>query len=111
METDAGLLEWIKAMVNAGQYFVGDHATQHMFAEGFSLNDIVEAVTGKSRILERYPNASRCLVAGYFQMSDKTRAPLHIVVGYSSEDEIDIVTAYVPQKPWWLTPWQRGGNK
>lgn|SRR5574341_34987 len=111
MEPDAELLERIKALVRDGQYFVKNHATQHMFAEGFSLNDIVEAVTGKSRILEHYPNSSRCLVVGYFQMSDKVRAPLHIVIEYSSVDEIDIVTAYIPQKPWWVTPWQRGRSK
>ncbi|MGH9853542.1 MAG: DUF4258 domain-containing protein [Blastocatellia bacterium] len=111
MLTEAELLERIKALVSAGKYFVGSHATQHMFAEGFSINDIVEAVTGKSRILERYSNASRCLVVGYFQVSDKTRAPLHLVVEYSDEDEIDIVTAYIPQKPWWITPWQRGRSK
>lgn len=111
MLTEAELLDRIKESVSTGKYLVRNHATQHMFAEGFSVNDIVEAVTGKSRILEDYPSASRCLVLGYYQMSENVRAPLHIAIEYSSRDEVDIVTAYIPQKPWWATPWQRGRSK
>ena len=66
---------------------------------------------GKSRVLEVYEIASRCLVGRYFQLSEKVRMPLHVVFAYSNEEEVDIVTAYIPQKPWWTTPWQRGRRK
>jgi hypothetical protein len=111
MMTEAELLERIKTLVSAGKYIVRNHVTQHMFAEGFTLKDVIEAVMGKSRILEVYETASRCLVGGYFQLSEKVRMPLHAVFEYSHEEEVNIVTAYIPQKPWWTTPWQRGRSK
>jgi len=69
---------------------------------------MVEALTEKSRILESYPTESHCLVVGYFSMSEKVKSPLHIVCDYSSEELIDIVTAYIPQKTWWVTATKRG---
>ena len=111
MQTDTDLLEQIQALVNAGQYIIRNHATQHMFAEGFTVSDTIEAIKGKIRMLERYSAVARCLVIGYFHLGDAVRIPLHIVVEHSSPDEIEIVTAYIPQKPWWLTPWQRGRKK
>ena len=68
----------------------------------------IEAVAGKIRILEHYPDQSRCLVTGNFQMSGSVRSPLHLVFEYLHEDAVDIVTAYIPQKLWWVTPSQRG---
>ena len=44
-----------------------------MFAEGFTRKDLLEAVMGKSRVLEVYEIASRCLVGRYFQLSEKVR--------------------------------------
>ena len=35
-------------------------------------------------------------------------SPLHIVYDYSNDEVVDIVTAYIPQKPWWETPSRRG---
>jgi hypothetical protein len=111
METDAELLERIKALVSRGKFRIRTHAARHIIKEGFSESDIVEAVTGKSRILEDYPDQSRCLVVGYFQISENVRSPLHLVIEYLREYRVDIVTAYIPQKPWWITPWQRGKTK
>ena len=111
MLTDAELLARIKALAESGHYVIRDHATQHMFAEGFSINDTIAALTGKIHILERYPHMARCLVIGYFQLSDAVRMPLHIVVEHADPNEIEIITAYIPQKPWWTTPWQRGKKK
>ena len=79
-----------------------------MIEEGFSEENMLEALEGKSKILENYPDEMRCLVSGYFKMSQKVRSPLHIVCDYSNNEIVDIITAYIPQKPWWLTPTQRG---
>ncbi len=111
MLTEAELLEWIKEAVNAGNFRTRSHATRHMFEEGFQEQDIIAALIGKLRLLENYPDETRCLVMGYFQISEKVRSPLHLVIEYSDEELIDVVTAYIPQKPWWLTPWQRGKTK
>jgi hypothetical protein len=102
------LLARIKALIEAKKYRVRLHAVRHMIEEGFSEEDIIKTLIGKSRILEDYQSEFRCLVSGYFKMSEKVRSPLHIVCDYSSDEVVDIVTAYIPQKPWWLTPTRRG---
>ncbi|HTS70069.1 MAG TPA: hypothetical protein VMO17_13895 [Terriglobia bacterium] len=40
---------------------------------------------------------------------EKVSQPLHVVCDYSDSNVLDIVTAYIPQKPWWTTPSKRGG--
>lgn len=80
-----------------------------MIEEGFSEQDILGAVgSSKSRILEDYPDESRCLIFGHFMLDEKTRSPLHVVCDYSQDSVVDIITAYVPQRPWWVTPTKRG---
>lgn len=108
MNEQQELLAKIKTLVEAKKYRVRLHAVRYMIEEGFSEEDIISTLTGKSRILEDYPDESRCLISGYFKMSEKVQSPLHIVCDYSSDKALDIVTAYIPQKPWWLTPTRRG---
>jgi hypothetical protein len=102
------LLAKIKALAAARKYRVRLHAVRHMIEEGFSEENIIEALTGRSKILEDYPDELRCLIFGYFKMNGEARSPLHVVCDYSSNEVIDIVTTYIPQKPWWLTPTKRG---
>jgi hypothetical protein len=83
----------------------------HMIEEGFSEENLIDAILGRSRILEDYPEESRSLVFGYFRLSGKVRCPLHAVCDYSNLEVIDIVTAYIPEKPWWSTPTKRGPQK
>jgi hypothetical protein len=101
---DAQLLENIKKLIASGRYRVRQHAVRHMLEEGFAEEDLIEALAGDSRILEHYPDDFRCLILGYFSTGVDVRAPLHAVCDYSNGGLVDIVTAYVPQRPWWLTP-------
>ena len=78
-----------------------------MIEEGFEEKHIVEAIGHKSRILEDYPDEKRCLILGSFHFTEGVTSPLHIVCDYSNERLIDIVTSYLPQKPWWQTPTKR----
>ena len=103
-----GLLEKIKASVGAKRYRVRIHAVRHMIEEGFDEENLLEALGGKSRIVEDYPAEMRCLVLGYFTSGEKLRTPLHIVCDYSDRRQVEIVTAYLPQKPWWANPRKRG---
>ena len=64
-------------------------------------------MTGRSRILENYPDDLRCLILRYFTVGS-TAQPLPVVRAYSSMEVLDVVTAYTPQKPWWSTPTTRG---
>ena len=110
---DAGLelLEKIKGLIAAKQYRVRIHAVRHMIEEGFGEADVIQAMAGRSRILELYPDDERCLILGYFAFSERVRSPLHVVCDYSNSELVDIVTAYLPQKPWWVTPTKRGKKR
>jgi hypothetical protein len=108
MDSQQELLGKIKALVVAKQYRVRIHAVRHILEEGFDENNLVEALTGKSKIVEDYPYESRCLVLGYFSFSKNAISPLHVICDYANDKVVDLVTAYIPQKPWWITPTQRG---
>ena len=108
MSVERELLKGIKRLVGARRYRVRIHAVRHMIEEGFGEADLLEAVAGKSKILENYPDESRCLILGQFSLSEGLRSPLHVVCDYSHVMLVDIVTAYIPQRPWWVSPTRRG---
>lgn len=101
----------IQRLVAAGRYRVGLHAVRHMIEEGFDERQMVEAVGGHLRVLEEYPEEHRVLVFGRFHFTPATTSALHILCDLSDERAVDIVTAYIPQRPWWTTPTQRGRKR
>ena len=78
-----------------------------MIKEGFSESDIVE-VLRSGKLLENYVEESRCLLVGYLEPSGLSVSALHVLCDHSNNNAIDIVTAYIPQKPWWQTETKRG---
>ncbi len=78
-----------------------------MIKEGFTENDIL-GVIQSGRLLENYPEEQRCLLLGSFVSGESAVSPLHVLCDYSSDEIVDIVTAYIPQKPWWQTETKRG---
>jgi hypothetical protein len=108
MSAEGELLAEIKRLVGSGRYRVRIHAVRHMIEEGFGERELLDAIGGRSKILEHYPDECRCLLLGYFKLGAKTRSPLHAVCDYSNGELVDVVTAYIPQKPWWVTPTRRG---
>jgi len=52
------------------------------------------------------------LIEGQFHVSENIKEHLHIVVDYWSEsgqiDCVDIIMAYIPQRPFWETPYKMG---
>ena len=107
MNDEPASLENIKKLVDAKKYRIRLHAVRHMIEEGFDERDLLEALGGKSRILEHYQSEMRCLILGYFALTDRLRIP-SLVRDYSNPRLVDIITAYVPQKTWWITPAKRG---
>lgn len=79
--------------------------------EGFDERQLVEALSGRIRAIEEYPEEHRCLMLGRFHFTPTTSSALHILCDLSDGSVLDIVTAYVPQRPWWVTPTQRGRKK
>jgi hypothetical protein len=51
------------------------------------------------------------LILGMFQLTPTTECPLPIVCDWSQPDRVEIVTAYIPHPPDWVTPTQRGRRK
>ena len=78
-----------------------------MIKEGFSENDIL-GVIQSGRLLENYDEEQRCLLLGSFVTGESVVSPLHVLCDYSNDEIVDIVTAYIPQKPWWQTETKRG---
>ncbi len=109
--TSEELLGIIKQPVLAGRYRVRIHAVRHMIEEGFSEQDMIKALLEDSRVIEVYEEEKRCLILGHFLWNKGRKSPLHVVCDYSNKNIIDIVTAYVPQMPWWISPTKRGKKK
>ena len=108
MTDENEVLERIKKLVKSGKYRIKIHAVRHMIEEGFNETNIIEAIRGKDKIIENYPDDCRCLILGSFRFAGDTTSPLHVVCDYSRPDLADIITAYIPQKPWWISPTKRG---
>ena len=105
---DEDILEHVGSAVREKRYRVRSHAHQHMIAEGLDENHLVEALSGKLQLLERYDDDSRCLVLGHFHFTQRARSPLHVVCDVSNEEVVDVVTAYIPTRPWWINETHRG---
>jgi hypothetical protein len=79
-----------------------------MIEEGFTEKDIICVLLGDGKIIESYGEDERCLLSGHYSVESNVRLPLHVVCDYSNSKITDVVTAYIPQKPWWITPTRRG---
>ncbi len=109
MTLENALLENIKNLIISGKYRVKIHTVRHMIEEGFNEINIIEVVTGNSSIIiENYADDNRCLILGSFHFTKSITSPLHVVCDYLRSSVVDIVTAYIPQKPWWVSPTKRG---
>ena len=87
----------IRASIRKGNFFVTDHALTEGFKDGISVADMLHVIqTGK--IIERYPDRKRCLIYG--QNADAV--PVHVVVDFSANRSVDIVTTYIPQRDQWI---------
>lgn len=89
----------IRNLVHEGRYRVRLHAVRHMIEEGFDENNMVEALAGRLSVLESYPEDARCLVLGHFHFTASTYCSLHIVCDLSRKSLLDVVSAYIPQRP------------
>lgn len=88
----------LRPLVRAGQYRLGPHARRHAAAEGFTELDVVGTVL-HGRELARYLEDERLLVLGWVPVSPSVRIPLHVVLEYSKQRWVDVVTAFIPAEP------------
>ncbi len=104
------IYDYIKDAVRMGYYALRQHVVTHMLSEGFCEDNIQEAIEN-GKILEIYEDECRCLIMGQFKITENINEHLHIVIDYWSESGkivwVDIVTAYIPRRPFWETPFKR----
>ena len=105
------IYDQIKDAVRRSHYALRPHAIIHMLSEGFCEDNVRESIEN-GKILEIYEEENRCLIIGQFKITEKLNEYLHIVIDYWNEskkiDWVDIVTAYIPRRPFWETPFKRG---
>jgi len=111
MSLQVDTIHHLQELVRTRHYRIGIHAVRHMIEEGFDENQLLEAFRGTLRIIEVYPEESRYLLLGYFHFTRTISSPLHILCDLSKPSVVDIVTAYIPQRPWWISPTRRGRKR
>lgn len=100
----------IKEYINNKRYSFRSHTVRHMIEEGFEEHHIIEALLS-GKVLEEYSDEERKLILGFFNFTSETSCPPHVVVDYSDKDCLNIITAYIPQRPYWVNPSIRGNKK
>ncbi|HEX9756345.1 MAG TPA: DUF4258 domain-containing protein [Nitrospiria bacterium] len=90
-------IEEIKTKIKTGSFRITDHALIESFKDGLTVADILYALN-HGKIIEEYPHWKRCLIYG----KSANKVPIHVVIDYSWEEEIDIVTVYIPDPRHWI---------
>lgn len=97
--------EWIREKIERDEYFFSKHGDAEREKDNLTIAEVEEALLS-GRILEQYSDTGRgesCLIAGF---SDDGK-PVHIVCG-SRDNQMVIITVYIPTPPKFKTPFQRG---
>ncbi|MEK6791225.1 MAG: DUF4258 domain-containing protein [Deltaproteobacteria bacterium] len=84
-------IEQLRAKVTTGNFNITDHAMTEAFKDGISINDILYCIE-RGKVIEKYPERKRYLIFSMLNFD----IPLHVVVDYFWEEEVDIITAYIP---------------
>lgn len=93
----------IQGKINSGNYVYSLHADRERKHEGLTWQNIITALFA-GRILEDYPDTGRgesCLVVGF-----SGTIPIHVVCGWR-EDDLVIITVYIPCPPKFIDPFTR----
>jgi hypothetical protein len=96
-------IEAIRQNVRAGRYQIKLHAVQHALKEGFGEQEIVDAILS-GRIIEEYPERQRTLICGLLTIEQDTGIYMHVVCEQNYPDQVEIVTAYIPDAREWENP-------
>lgn len=93
-------IDWIKRKVQEGNYEYSAHAEEERQADKLMVSEIETALL-EGEILEDYPNDPRgesCLVLGYGDVG----VPIHVVCGKTKQEDLRIITVYIPTAPKWI---------
>lgn len=96
-----GLIDDIRAKFFRRQYEFSKHAVDQSIIRNISVQEIEEAVSNRSEIIEDYPAdkyGPSCLLLGFTERG----RPLHIQCSYPTRPLIKIVTLYQPDPDLWV---------
>jgi len=97
-------IKWIKQQIELNTYSYTRHGDQERKNDNLTINEIEEALLG-GKIIEQYQDNGRgesCLTVGF----TKQGKPIHAVCG-EIENELAIITVYIPTPPKFKNPYQR----
>lgn len=98
-------LSWIRNKAKKGAYYFSFHGDQERQNDNLTIAEVEEALN-KCIVLEEYEDTGRGesrLVAGF---TDKGK-PIHVVCG-QFEENLVIITVYIPKPPKFKSPFERG---
>jgi hypothetical protein len=99
-------LDLLKKRIRDNRYRLTEHADRERENDGIEIKELKRALL-ECELLEDYPDDPRgpsCLTLGF----DSQGRPIHIVCTIDKNDVALIITVYIPSKPKWLNPRQRG---
>ena len=95
------MLEEIRRKILRRQYEFSKHAVDQSIIRNISVADVEEAISGKSEVVEDYPEdkyGPSCLILGF----TKNGRPLHLQCSYPSRSLVKIITLYDPDPERWV---------
>jgi hypothetical protein len=95
------LVSEIRSKIVRREYEFSKHAVDQSITRNISVNELEQALSGKSELIENYPDdkyGPSCLVLGF---TDKCR-PLHIQCSYPERSLVKIITLYEPNPELWI---------
>lgn len=98
-------LKWIKTCIQHSNYYFSSHGDRERQNDNLLISDI-ETILLNGKIIENYDDTGRgesCLVVGF----TNNKKPVHAVCGRFG-DTMVIITVYLPTKPKFINPFQRG---
>ncbi len=97
-------ISWIKQKIELSTYSFTLHGDQERKNDNLTITEVEEALLS-GQIIEQYPDMGRgksCLTVGF----TKQGKPIHIVCG-EMDNELAIITVYIPTPPKFKNPYQR----
>jgi len=93
-------LEHIQNCIKAGAFVILSRAAASALKYGVAPEHRISVINA-GRIIENYPERSRCLILG----TTPDGLPFHVVVECTGNDWITIVSNYVPDARYWEGDW------
>ncbi len=98
-------IKWIQDKLRKEEYYFSRHGDKERQNDNLTILEVEEAILS-GMILEQYVDTGRgesCLIVGFTNFGK----PIHIVCG-KTDEELTIITVYIPSPPKFKNPYERG---